>query len=513
MVIDNKKIALIAILLFAVVAGALTLRVLVHAPFWIPGDIFSYLGWTQSIVDAHHINFLSPGNGPILYSYFPGLFILLASGSILTGLSVPVVAVVANIVYVMLLAVGFAAVAWSVFRDARSMILAAIIGSSFGGSYGGISTPNVVFPFLATPNISLLFFLGAVILFVEALRRMPVILWRQHALAAFLSTAAILIHPQSGLFRGSVLSLACAAFIIFARRNDRFSFAKLAMFYALPWLFVLAINFQTLPLIFQVGVGVAVNNSLGIAATTAPTRFTTNYGPFFTFLALLGLAIAVARQWRYRFASQLQFVIILSAITIASTFVDLLGVYFFGGRFLGELLLPYTLLATYALRTLLDLRLIPRALSLSIVMGTLLLSVVSFVSVISRSDFDFDWPSVRALEWANRNIQNAKVMADPYMLYMFFDMAHIRPAYYDIRSLHGIDHNIGIQTVLVDRNPEAAYRYAKKNTIDYVIIDTYFDPLWVGLASGNFQNQQRFLQVFSIRHSHTTGEIKIYRVL
>lgn len=508
----KKNIWIVLVTFFALAFAGMTARVLWHAPFWIPGDIFSYLGWSQSIIDAQKIEFLSLAQGPILYTFFPGLFILLAAGSLISGATVPVVTALTNVFYVAWLTLGLAAVGWFAFRDRRLSLVAAVLGTTFGGSYVGISTPNEVFPFLSTQNISFLFFLAAIVVYVRNIRRCPHWSWLENIPFFVLVTAAILIHPQSALFRGSIFGLASFIIALLARRGDRLFFWKMTLVSTLPWIIILSINLRSLTYFWNVGVGVAVENTLGVSAP-APARFYSNYGHLLFLFAIIGLLYLVFSRNRRREWSYVEsFIIILTATVIALSYLDSLGIYFFGGRFLGELILPYVLLASLGAVAIVDVLISSRRLAVTIVTMYLAFSSVALLSVLSKTEFDFDWPSVRALSWANENLRNKKVLADPYTYYMFHDMGHLIPAYSTIRTLKNVGDNEAVQVVLVNQDADAAYRYLQRHQIEFVVIDTYFDPLWTGLSDKKFTDQRRYELVYSTEHQHKPGNLLIYRV-
>jgi hypothetical protein len=500
------------VVIVAVSAVAIATMVLLKAPFWAPGDIFSYLGYSQTIVDFHHFEFLSLSGVPVLYTFFPLLFAHIASWSLLSGMSVPVATVLTNLLMIALYPLSFYVVSLQVVRDRRCATVAAILGLTMGNALANTPHPNETFPILSTLTFSFLFFAVSLSIYFKILSSRTRIDVRFLVLFFLIELTTILFHPQSSIFRGSIFAVASLFFLIVSQRSEKRFFFWLTVVSVLPWCVFLAMNLSFVGDFVSIGKDVAVNNSLQLGGEAPRLDLLAPFGGLLSLAFLVGLLLLFRIKMRLAPYTQSFFTIYVVIIVLMSL-QQYIGLSFFPGRFSGELFLPVVVLGSIGIVKGIDVLRVRFLMKIVLLGFVLFISIFSFLSALGRAGFDTDWQYVKAMDWANKNIRGKTVMSDPFTLYMFQSYSHIIPAYQELRSLRNLKENEFIQRIFLSADSQGAYEYLTKKRIQYVMFDTYWTPGWSGVLLEKFEDTTRYDLVYSIHRKNVDGEFKIYRVL
>lgn len=495
-------------------------KILLTTPFIEAQDLFTHMKHADQIIETSTLDFTynSISSSPPLYQFFPLLHILIAESSLLTGIPIPYIAILLNILQVLLIPLLLFVLGSVLFRSKLVGLLAAILFMFPGGWVSGSGIG--FFMFTATPWFSLIAFLTAIIVtlkYYEHREKNKILI-----LYATLIFTTILYHPQSSLGRIATLGLIHVLVLLFAKRSEINKGLKLLIATILPGIIFVLIN------IYNINYFITLGNQFTDGDTALAQSATTtsggsinlfdSFGPIILVFSVVGLYLVYFL--RNNVTPQLTKLIISSMII-----VNLLGVYqlklgfhFFAHRYHSELLYPFILLAGIGFFLLLK-KLRKSKLGTALLTCIIILLLFPPLKYLYTKTFSLDINYVKAMIWASENIDHSKAIADPYTFYAFKSITTLDAPFRALRPSRTIYNQLQAEDPafinIFQGTAEQSYTYAKEHGVQYIIIDYKNN---VGRLAANYDNFTRadfFEVIYSIPLGDEAGSppLTIYRVL
>ncbi len=495
-------------------------RIQLTTPFIEAQDLFTHMKHADQIIETQTLDFTynSISSTPPLYQFFPLLHILMAETNLLTGIPIPYIAIILDVLQVILIPLLLFGLGSMLFRNKLIGLLVAVLFMFPGGwvNVAGIG----FYMFTATPWFSLIAFLAALIMVLRCYAHPE-----NYRLLFVYSTfvfGIILYHPQSSLGRVAILGLVHLLVMLGTKRTEIKTAAKLLGATIIPGIIFLLINIPNLHYFLTLGNQFTDGDtSLAQSATAtviSHVNILNSFGPIILIFSIAGFAIVYLL--RNHLAARLTKVIILAMILVdlVGIYQSKLGLFFFAHRYQAELLYPLILLAGVGFYILLH-NLRKSKLGMSLVACIVLLLLFPPVQYLFTKTFSLDINYVKAMIWASDNIKYSTVMADPYTFYAFNSINTLSAPYRAVRPNSTVYNSLQANSPafknIFQGTATESYTYAKENGVQYIIIDYKNNKNRLIANYDNFKNTNYFEVVYSTPRNNASDEdiLTIYRVL